>query len=120
MLPKVVQEELSCLTFDHFPIFLEVGPVAWGPTPFRFKNMWLSHPPVPEAITSWWSECWVEDWANFSFTQKLKFSKEKLGVWNLEVFGDVRVKKRKLLLEIDSMDSEEIEGSASEEIIQER
>lgn len=39
---------------------------------------------------------------------KLKYVKEKLEIWNLEVCGDVRVWKKELLLEIDSIDSFEL------------
>lgn len=33
--------EGSRMTSDHFPLILDTNPVDWGPSPFRFANMWL-------------------------------------------------------------------------------
>ena len=42
--PKSIQEVLPILTFDHCLIVLDTNPFKWGPSPFRFENMWLLHP----------------------------------------------------------------------------
>jgi len=47
---------------------------------------------------------------------KLKYIKAKLKVWNREIFGDIRVRKHKLLEAINSLDlKEESTGMSSEE-----
>ena len=47
------------------------------------------------------------------FMKKLRFVKDKLKVWNKEVFGDLRVRKGIILKEIEEIDKEELEGSSS-------
>lgn len=32
------------ITSDHFPVLFDTGPTKWGRMPFRFENIWLSHP----------------------------------------------------------------------------
>lgn len=62
----------------------------------------------------------VECWANFRFMQKLKYVKENFRKWNLDVFGDVQVRKKDLILEIDNIDTKELEGQVSEELLARR
>ena len=51
--------------------------------------------------------------------RKLKYLKEKLKVWNREIFGDVKVKKHLLLDSINSLDlKEESSGLSNEELEQ--
>ncbi|RVW50733.1 putative ribonuclease H protein [Vitis vinifera] len=54
------QEALPRWTSDHSPICLETNPLKWGPTPFRFENMWLLHPEFKEKFRVWWQECRVK------------------------------------------------------------
>ena len=42
--PEVRQMALARVTSDHCPIQLDTNKVKWGPSPFRFENMWLQHP----------------------------------------------------------------------------
>lgn len=42
--PNFVQEVLPRPCSDHFPLLLTSKQVSWGPTPFRYENMWSSHP----------------------------------------------------------------------------
>lgn len=37
-------ERLQRPTSDHFPIQMSIGAFKWGPTPFRFENLWLDIP----------------------------------------------------------------------------
>ena len=73
-----LQEALPRWTSDHSPICLETNPLKWGPTPFRFENMWLLHPEFKEKFSDWWQECTVEGWEGHKFMRKLKFIKSKL------------------------------------------
>ena len=43
MFHSVRQEALIRVVSDHFPIIVNTNPFKWGPSPFRFENMWLSH-----------------------------------------------------------------------------
>lgn len=85
---NLVQEVLSCSTSDHFPILLEYNSVHWGPTPFRFKNLWLLHPflLMHGGVHVWWMVRPILGlWRSWNL-------KDKLRVWNVDVFGDMRVK----------------------------
>lgn len=57
-------------------------------------RMWTSHPLFLAKVEEWWNGAKVEGWTNFCFMRKLKAMKEKLKMWNVEVFGDIRVRKR--------------------------
>ncbi|RVW74544.1 hypothetical protein CK203_053795 [Vitis vinifera] len=54
--PQSIQGVLPRWTSDHWPIVLETNPFKWGPTPFRFENMWLQHPSFKENFGRWWRE----------------------------------------------------------------
>ncbi|RVW68278.1 hypothetical protein CK203_063588 [Vitis vinifera] len=90
---ECLQEALPRWTSDHSPICLETNPLKWGPTPFRFENMWLLHPEFKEKFSDWWQECTVEGWEGHKFMRKLKFVKSKLKDWNKVAFGDLREEK---------------------------
>ena len=45
--PQSLQEVLPQLTSNHCSIVLDTNPFKWGPTPFRFENVWLFHPRFP-------------------------------------------------------------------------
>ena len=57
---------------DCFVLVLEAGLVKWGPIPFRFENMQVTHRKSGELIAQWWSECGVKCWSNFEMMCKLK------------------------------------------------
>ncbi|RVX15151.1 Transposon TX1 uncharacterized 149 kDa protein [Vitis vinifera] len=60
--PQSLQEVLPRWTSDHWLIVLNTNPFKWGPTPFRFENMWLQHPSFKECFSSWWREFEGNDW----------------------------------------------------------
>ncbi|RVW30978.1 hypothetical protein CK203_098716 [Vitis vinifera] len=53
LFPQGIQETLIRRTSDHWPIALDTNPFMWGPTPFRFENMWLQHPSFKENFRNW-------------------------------------------------------------------
>ena len=113
--PDLIQETLVRPVSDHFPLLLESSRVKWGPTPFRFENMWLQHHSFLDQVKTWWEECPVTGWEGFKFMKKLKYIKEKIRTWNKEVFGDIRVKKREILHELEVLDRLESEGGLVED-----
>lgn len=64
----------------------------------------------------WWFEGSVLGWEGYKFTKKLKYVNEKLKVWNFEVFGNIRVRKRKVLQELD-VDKLKSEGGVEEYLL---
>ncbi|RVW37380.1 hypothetical protein CK203_087736 [Vitis vinifera] len=115
-----IQEALPRWTSDHSPICLETNPFMWGPTPFRFENMWLLHPEFKEKFRDWWQECTVEGWEGHKFMRKLKFIKSKLKEWNTRVFGDLRERKKHILTDLGRIDRIEQEGNLNLEVVSER
>ncbi|RVW64056.1 hypothetical protein CK203_051078 [Vitis vinifera] len=71
---------------DHFPIMLAGGGIKRGPTPFRFENMWLKAEGFIELVRSWWQGIDVRGSASYKLATKMKEIKQKLKVWNREIF----------------------------------
>ena len=120
LFPQSLQEVLPRWTSDHWPIVLETNPFKWGPTPFRFENMWLHHPSFKESFGSWWREFQGDGWEGHKFMRKLQFLKAKLKEWNKNAFGDLIERKKCILLDIANFDSMEQEGGLSPELLIQR
>ena len=69
---SVFQKRLSRPVSDHFPVVLEGGTVRRGPSPFRFKNMWLKVEGFQELIHSWWKGIEVRGSASYRLATKMK------------------------------------------------
>ncbi len=89
---------------DHFPILLDISGLPSVKGSFKFENMWLNSGGICGE-----SEIMVEP--DFWGASKLYLSsktekslKKDFGIWNKDVFGDVRVKKTNLLSEISRLD----------------
>ena len=95
--PQSLQEILPRWTSDHWLIVLDTNPFKWGPTPFRFENMWLQHPSFKECFSSWWREFEGNGWEGHRFMRKLQFVKAKLKDWNKNTFGMLKERKKKHL-----------------------
>ncbi|RVX19456.1 LINE-1 retrotransposable element ORF2 protein [Vitis vinifera] len=120
LFPQSLQEVLPRWTSDHWPIVLETNPFKWGPTPFRFENMWLHHPSFKECFGRWWREFQGDGWEGHKFMRRLQFLKAKLKEWNKNAFGDLIERKKCILLDIANFDSMEQEGGLSPELLIQR
>ena len=78
---------------DHFSITLVGGGIRRGPTPFRFENMWLKVEGFKDLVHSWWQGIDVRGSASYKLAIKMKEIKQKLKVWNREVFGKLECNK---------------------------
>lgn len=67
---------------DHCPLLTISSSQNWGLRPFRFQNMWLSHPGCIKLVEEVWQQ---HESANL--IEKLQQVKVKLKSWNSEVFG---------------------------------
>lgn len=101
------QETGSRTCSDHMPIILDTSPVSWGPTPFRFENMWLQHSGFRQECEQWWREIEVKGWESYKIMEKLRVLKDKIQVWNKEVFGDIRISKKEVAEKIVGLDKKE-------------
>ncbi|RVX11275.1 LINE-1 retrotransposable element ORF2 protein [Vitis vinifera] len=118
--PQSLQGVLPRWTSDHWPIVLETNPFKWGPTPFRFENMWLQHSSFKENFGRWWSEFQGNGWEGHKFMRKLQFVKAKLKEWNKTSFGELSKKKKDILAVLANFDSLEQEGGLSHELLVQR
>ena len=87
----VAQSRLPRPTSDHFPILLKGGGLSQGPSLFRFENMWLKVDGFKDLLRDWWQGAGRRGRANFRLAAKLKVLKEKIKVWNRDVFGRLEV-----------------------------
>ncbi|KAL5539489.1 hypothetical protein UlMin_044009 [Ulmus minor] len=101
------QETGSRTCSDHMPIILDTSPVSWGPIPFRFENMWLEHSGFRQECEQWWRGIEVEGWESYKIMEKLRALKDKIQVWNKEVFGDTRIIKKEVVEKIAGLDKKE-------------
>ena len=95
----------------HYPILLSMGCCKWGPSPFRFENMWLNHSEVLPMVEYWWKNTPLRGRPGHGFINKLKRLKEVLKKWNKEVFGCISTKRNQLLTQIALLDQMEETGS---------
>ncbi|XP_058739159.1 uncharacterized protein LOC131611049 [Vicia villosa] len=72
---------------DHCPIWLVVENMNWGPKPFRFNNQWFSFDSFLQFVEKEWRNMKVNDRGDFVLKENLRLLKDKLRVWNKEVFG---------------------------------
>ena len=96
-------------------MLLEGGVIRRGPSPFRFENMWLKVEGFKDLIYSWWQGIEVRGSASYRLATKMKEIKQKLKVWNREVFGRLEYNKVVALQLVDYWDLVESERSLSEE-----
>lgn len=94
--PKVVS--------DHWSALLYTTVKSFGPKPFRFENMWATHPSFRPLVDCKWKECIVGGWGGFCFMKKLGYLKRKLLDWNKITFSCVHENKHKLWAELQDID----------------
>ena len=85
-----------------------------GPSPFRFENMWLKVDGFKELLREWWQGGARVGRASFRMAAKMKEMKEKIKVWNRDVFGKVEVNKSSTLRQIEFWDKVESGRDLSE------
>ncbi|WKA02253.1 hypothetical protein VitviT2T_020466 [Vitis vinifera] len=112
---SVLQSRLPRPLSDHFPVSLEGGGLRGGPSPFRFENMWLKVEGFQDMIRRWWWEIEVRGSASYRLATKLKEIKQKLKIWNKEVFGNLGCNKAAALQQVEFWDRVESERILSME-----
>lgn len=98
MYPKATVTHLPRTFSDHHPVLMELNkpsPKASN-RPFRFQTMWLLHPKFPRVVQDAWAE-------NFDLREATKNFTKRVRKWNMDVFGNVFAKKRRVLARINGV-----------------
>jgi len=76
---------------DHWPVQLEVSCIGTPKNrPFRFENIWLTHPEFISNIKKWWKEdLQIQGTRLFLLHKTLKHIKITLKDWNKNEFGNI-------------------------------
>lgn len=113
--PLVTQLAKARPTSDHIPLLLDIFDPSWGPSPFRFEIMWFMENGFLQLLEDWWlSFCFVGTPSTVLWL-KLQALKEKLKVWNKEVFGRIDTQLKNILSEIQTLDGLNEDNILSEE-----
>ncbi|RVW41162.1 putative ribonuclease H protein [Vitis vinifera] len=70
----------------------------------RFENMWFKVEGFKDLIRNWWQGIEVRGSGGFRLTAKLNELKQKLKVWNREVFGNLECNKDAALQQVEYWD----------------
>ena len=79
----------------HWPIQMEINGIGTPRNkPFRFENIWLSHPDFISNIRKWWpKDLQIQGSSMFLLHKRLKHIKQKLKEWNQKEFGNIFTSK---------------------------
>ncbi|XP_026400489.1 uncharacterized protein LOC113296393 [Papaver somniferum] len=102
--PFVSRSAKARPTSDHIPLLLDISDPSWGPSPFRFEVIWFLENGFLQLLEDWWTSFCFAGTPSTVLWQKLKALKEKLKVWNKEVFGNINTKLTVILSDIQTLD----------------
>lgn len=103
---------LPLLASDHAPLYVQLTPEVLGSPkrrPFRFEAAWLSHSGFKELLQSSWQR-------DTTTPEALKQLERTLRKWNKEVFGDIKLRKEKLMHEIQTV-QDHLEQSHTDDLL---
>ncbi|KAF9616543.1 hypothetical protein IFM89_030004 [Coptis chinensis] len=108
---------VSRICSDHSPI---MGGIISIPRPnnmpFKFFNMWCSHPKFREVVMESWQEP-IMGHSLYILTQKLKRLKGVLKKWNKDTFGNIRFKVEEETKRLEQMHEHFESGNVSEDFV---
>ncbi|XP_026384706.1 uncharacterized protein LOC113280273 [Papaver somniferum] len=96
--------QLARPTSDHIPLLLDISDPSWGPSPFRFEVMWFLENGFLQLLEDWWISFCFAGTPSTVLWLKLKALKEKLKIWNKEVFGHTNTRLNAILSDIQTLD----------------
>ena len=96
MYPKATVTHLPRTFYDHCPVLVDLfrPPPNSSNRPFHFQTIWMLHPKFPKVVQGAWTESTSLLEATLNFTVRTK-------KWNVDVFGNVFIKKKRALARIN-------------------
>jgi len=93
---EIILEVLPFGGLDHWLVQLEIkGKCIPRNRPFRFENIWLSHPEFFNNIKNWWKKyLQIQGTRMFLIHKRLKYIKLKLKDWNINEFNNIFVEEK--------------------------
>jgi len=92
---------------DHCAIVVKSVEKNWGPKPFRSIDAWLMEKGFSEMVKNKWSSYPVQGSAFIKIKEKLKLLKGDLKVWNRDEFGNIQTNKKRILQDLEALDSQD-------------
>lgn len=89
---------------DHCAILLSTTEASWAPKPFRFINVWLTHPNFKEVVKASWKEGGISGWGSFVFNKESQIAAQGLEQGVLREYGPLDLNIHSLREEIHSLD----------------
>lgn len=89
---------------DHCPIMISNSNWDWVPKPYRFLDVWLSHPKCLKLAKEAWDGTATYGWAGCQIVKKLKGVKKELKKWNKREFGNVNTRVQGIQNELHQLD----------------
>ncbi|GKV15232.1 hypothetical protein SLEP1_g26031 [Rubroshorea leprosula] len=102
---------------NHCPVVLKKINSDWGPKPFRALNCWDQHPDFRRVVEESWKSTEVRGWKGYVCKEKFKHLRNRLKIWNLEVFGNFEKQIDMAEAKIKEVDSKNEITEISEEDI---
>ncbi|KAL8529587.1 hypothetical protein ACS0TY_006859 [Phlomoides rotata] len=117
--PDLKLKSLGRSFSDHCPLFLKTSIVDWGPKPFKFFNVLITHPDFKDFCIWNWQSYNVQGWKSFILKEKLKMMKTYLKRWSHKTFGALNQEMEEQRGTIDKLDRfDKVFGLEEEEIIE--
>lgn len=89
---------------DHCPIWIISDSQNWGPKPFKFNNEWFSSDSFIPFVEDEWNRMVVRGRGDYVLKEKLRLLKDKIKVWNKEVFGKFDLEVEEGVRDINRLD----------------
>ena len=91
--PEANVTHLARINSDHCPLLLNLNPFLGSNNdrPFRFQSIWPSHSEFPAVVRDAWAD------KEGDLAEAISIFKTKAQRWNREVFGNVFIRKKKIL-----------------------
>ncbi|GJR55266.1 RNA-directed DNA polymerase, eukaryota [Tanacetum coccineum] len=102
--PKIHVTALPRRYSDYSPLLLETNSEDFGPTPFKFYNVWLQYESLDQIVVSAWNNANNHSRPDISFCMKLKAIKVAVKDWYRMLRESMNSEKSNLVKQLEDLD----------------